>query len=252
MSKVFIGTSGYIYAHWENGVFYPLGWPKSKKLEYYCQFFKTVELNNTFYRLPEEKIFESWYKKTPKDFVFAVKVSRFITHVKRLINCKRFWQTFLKRCLKLKEKLGPLLFQFPVSFKKDSARLRSFIDMLFKNSPKNLKFAFEFRNSSWCQEEIYKILENYNCAWVIVDSPFWPKVFKVTANFVYVRMHGSKILFSSKYTKRELESLIKKVAQWLGSNKDVYVYFNNDAKGYAVENAKELAELSKKLYFVSQ
>jgi uncharacterized protein YecE (DUF72 family) len=242
MPKVFIGTSGYIYPHWE-GIFYPENWPKSKKLEYYCQHFDTVELNNTFYRLPGEKAFESWYKRTPKNFIFAVKVSRFITHVKKLVDCKEPWRIFLKRTLILKEKLGLLLFQLPPFLKADPKKLEEFGKMILKESPKGLRFAFEFRNESWCNEKIYQILKKFNFAWVVVDSPSWPKVYQVTADFVYVRMHGSKILFSSKYTKRELEDLAKRIKKWKKQNFDVYVYFNNDAYGYAVEDAKELLKM---------
>jgi uncharacterized protein YecE (DUF72 family) len=115
--------------------------------------------------------------------------------------------------------------------------------MVKKNASKNLRFAFEFRNESWCNEKIYQILKKFNFAWVVVDSPSWPKVFKVCADFVYVRMHGSKILFGSKYTKKELKDLAEKIKKWKKQNLDVYVYFNNDVKGYAVENAKELLKL---------
>jgi uncharacterized protein YecE (DUF72 family) len=242
MSKIYIGTSGYIYPHWE-GIFYPENWPKSKKLEYYCQHFDTVELNNTFYRLPGEKAFEGWYKRTSKNFIFAVKVSRFITHVKKLVDCKEPWKIFLKRALILKEKLGPLLFQLPPFLKADSEKLEEFGKMILKESPKRLRFAFEFRNESWCDEKIYQILKKFNFAWVVVDSPSWPKVYQVTADFVYVRMHGSKILFGSKYTKKELDDLTQKIKKLKKQNLDVYVYFNNDAYGYAVEDAKELLKM---------
>jgi uncharacterized protein YecE (DUF72 family) len=254
MPKVFVGTSGYIYPHWE-GIFYPENWPKSKKLEYYCQHFDTVELNNTFYRLPGEKAFEGWYKRTPKNFIFAVKVSRFITHVKKLVDCKEPWRIFLKRALILKEKLGPLLFQLPPFLKADPEKLEDFLNLITQplnhlftyslnhSTTQPLRFAFEFRNESWCNEEVYKILREKNCAWVVVDSPSWPKVYQVTADFVYVRMHGSKILFGSKYTKRELEELVEKIKKWRKQNLDVYVYFNNDAEGFAVQNAKELIKI---------
>jgi len=242
MPKVFIGTSGYIYPHWE-GIFYPEDWPKSKKLEYYCQHFDTVELNNTFYRLPGEKTFESWYKRTPKNFIFAVKVSRFITHVKKLVDCKEPWRIFLKRTLILKEKLGPLLFQLPPFLRADPEKLEEFGKMILKESPKGLRFAFEFRKKSWCNEKIYQILKKFNFAWTVVDSPSWPKVYQVTADFIYVRMHGSKILFGSKYTKRELEDLAERIKKWKKKNLDVYVYFNNDAEGFAIENAKELIKI---------
>jgi uncharacterized protein YecE (DUF72 family) len=242
MGKIFIGTSGYIYPHWE-GIFYPGGWPRSKKLEYYCQHFNTVELNNTFYRLPGEKAFEGWYKKTPKNFIFAVKVSRFITHVKKLVDCKEPWRIFLKRVLILKEKLGPLLFQLPPFLKADPEKLEEFGKMILKESPKGLRFAFEFRTESWCNEKIYQILKKFNFAWVVVDSPSWPKVYQVTADFVYVRMHGSKILFGSKYTKKELDDLAQRITKWKKQNLDVYVYFNNDAEGFAIQNAKELIKI---------
>lgn len=240
--NLYVGTSGYAYSHWENGVFYPENLAKSKKLEYYSQHFKTVELNSTFYRLPGEKVFESWYKKTPKDFVFSVKASKFITHTKKLEDFEEFWETFLERVLILKEKLGPILFQLPPGLKKDSKKLKNFLKTITHSIPQTLRFAFEFRNKSWCENQIYKILQKYNCAWVIADSPSWPKVFKVTADFVYVRMHGSKVLFTSNYSHKELKDLGQKIKRWLKSY-DVYVYFNNDAKGYAIENAKELLEL---------
>jgi len=243
MAKIFIGTSGYIYSHWEDGIFYPTGWPKSEKLEYYSKHFDTVELNNTFYRLPGEKTFESWYKRTPKNFIFALKAWRFITHIKKLKDCKGLFEIFLKRALILKEKLGPILFQTPPFLKANFQVLEDFCQIVKKSSPKNLRFAFEFRNESWCNEEIYKILKEKNCAWVIVDSPSWPKEYQVTADFVYVRMHGSKILFGSKYTKKELKDLAEKIKKWKKQNLDVYVYFNNDAYGYAVEDAKELLKL---------
>jgi len=243
MARIFIGTSGYIYSHWEDGVFYPPGWPKSKKLEYYSKHFDTVELNNTFYRLPGEKTFESWYKRTPKNFIFALKAWRFITHIKKLKDCKDLFETFLKRALILKEKLGPILFQLPPFLKANFQLLEDFCKIVKKSSPKNLRLAFEFRNDSWCKETTYSILKNYNFAWTVVDSPSWPKVYKVTADFVYVRMHGSKILFSSKYTKKELKDLAEKIKKWKKQNLDIYVYFNNDAYGYAVEDAKELLKL---------
>jgi uncharacterized protein YecE (DUF72 family) len=245
MARIFIGTSGYIYSHWEDGVFYPPGWPKSKKLEYYSKHFDTVELNNTFYRLPGEKTFESWYKRVPKNFIFALKAWRFITHIKKLKDCKDLFETFLKGALILKEKLGPILFQLPPFLKANFQVLEDFCQIVKKGSPKNLRFAFEFRNKSWCKETTYFILKKHNFAWTVVDSPSWPKEYQVTADFVYVRMHGSKILFGSKYTKKELKDLAEKIEKWKNQNLDVYVYFNNDAHGYAVEDAKELLKLCK-------
>jgi len=174
-----------------------------------------------------------------------VKASRFITHVKRLKEVKDAWKQFLENALNLKEKLGPILFQFPPSFKateEDIKRLTEFLKLLNATRGRasgNLRFAFEFRHKSWCEEKIYKLLKKYNVAWVIADSPRYPKAEVVTADFAYIRLHGSKIMFASKYTKKEIEDLSKKIKNWL-KNGDVFCYFNNDFQGYAIENAKEL------------
>ncbi len=266
MARVFIGTSGWIYSHWE-GIFYPENLPAENKLRYYSRHFKTVEINYSFYRLPKSSIYQKWYSETPDDFVFAVKASRFITHIKRLkevnphtkrgqgakfdevsprygVGVKDAWKKFLENALNLKEKLGPILFQFPPSFQateENIGRLENFLKFIcLKWDFKYLRLAFEFRHRSWCDEKIYNLLKKYKVAWVIADSPFYPKSEIVTADFVYIRLHGSKILFASKYTKKELSSLAQKIKKWLKLDLDVYCYFNNDAQGYAVENAKEL------------
>jgi len=259
MATFFIGTSGWIYGHWE-GIFYPENLPQKEKLRYFSQHFKTAEINYSFYHLPQPSTYQNWYNQTPKNFTFAVKASRFITHIKRLKEVKDAWQQFLENALHLKEKLGPILFQFPPSFKateENIKRLENFLKLITENlepKPCTLKFAFEFRHPNWftpldnehlmgCNEKIYKLFRKYNVAWVIADSPRYPKAEVVTADFVYIRMHGSKILFASKYTKKELKDLAKKIKKWLKQNLDVYCYFNNDAYGYAVGNANELSKM---------
>jgi len=239
-SKLFIGTSGWVYSDWE-GIFYPEDLPSKDKLKYFSQHFKTAEINYSFYHLPRPSTYQNWYNQTPEDFLFAVKASRFITHIKRLNGVKEAWQQFLENALNLKEKLGPILFQFPPSFRADLKRLEAFLKILAKN----YQYAFEFRHKSWCDETAYQLLKKYNAAWVIADSPSYPKAEVVTADFVYIRMHGSKVLFSSKYTKKELSSLAQKIKKWLKQSLDVYCYFNNDFHGYAIENAKELLKLCK-------
>ena len=244
MADLFIGTSGWVYSHWER-IFYPENLPSKDKLKYYSQHFKTAEINYSFYHLPRPSTYQNWYSQTPDDFLFAVKASRFITHVKRLKEVKDAWKQFLENALNLKEKLGPILFQFPPSFKateEDIKRLTEFLKLLNATRGRasgNLRFAFEFRHKSWCEEKIYKLLKKYNVAWVIADSPRYPKAEVVTADFAYIRLHGSKIMFASKYTKKEIEDLSKKIKNWL-KNGDVFCYFNNDFQGYAIENAKEL------------
>jgi len=251
--KLFIGTSGWVYGHW-TGIFYPEDLPSKDKLKYFSQHFKTVEINYSFYHLPRPSTYQNWYNQTPEDFLFAVKASRFITHIKRLNEVKEAWETFIENALNLKEKLGPILFQFPPSFKATAEninRLENFLKSISVNQrldqrkSAEIKYAFEFRHKSWCDKKIYDLLKKYNVAWVIADSPSYPKAKVVTADFVYVRMHGSKVLFSSNYTKRELQDLAQKIKKYLKQGLDVYVYFNNDFHGYAIENAKELLKLCK-------
>ena len=254
MGKLFIGTSGWVYSHWD-GIFYPEDLPSKDKLKHFSKFFKTTEINYSFYHLPRPSTYQNWYNQTPADFIFAVKASRFITHIKRLSGVKEAWKQFLENALYLKEKLGPILFQFPPSFRATSEnikRLEDFLKILRGrtsikggSTSKNLKYAMEFRHKSWCDKKVYNLLKKYKIAWVIADSPSYPKAEVVTADFIYIRMHGSKLLFSSKYTKKELSSLSQKIKKWLKQNLDVYVYFNNDAYGYAIENAKELLKLCK-------
>lgn len=243
MSELYIGTSGWAYSHWE-GIFYPRNLKAKDKLKYFSKHFKTVEVNYSFYRLPKATTYQKWYSQTPGNFLFSVKASRFITHIKRLKGIKEAWKQFLENALNLKEKLGPILFQFPPSFratKENLERLEEFFKIVTPRSKVSL--AFEFRHKSWCDEHIYKILKKYNIVWVITDSSCYPRTDEVTADFIYIRLHGPTAMFSSKYTKEDLKTLSQKIKKWLTANKDVFVYFNNDFHGFAVENAKTLQKL---------
>ncbi len=245
MPNLYIGTSGWAYSHWDR-IFYPEDLASKDKLKYFSQHFKTTEINYSFYHLPQHSTYQNWYNQTPADFIFSVKASRFITHIKRLKDVKETWRPFIENTLNLKEKLGPILFQFPPGFKatpENTKRLEEFLRFTTK-SDFVVHFAFEFRHKTWCKEKIYKIFKKYNVAWVIADSPSYPKTEVITADFLYIRMHGSKILFASKYSKKELNFLAQKIKNWL-KKYDVYCYFNNDAYGYALENAKELLKLCK-------
>lgn len=241
--KLYIGTSGWIYPHWEK-IFYPQGLESKDRLRYFSQYFKTTEINYSFYHLPRASSYQNWYSQTPRGFIFALKASRFITHIKRLKGVKEAWKIFFRNALYLKEKLGPILFQFPPSFqanRENLKRLESFLREINKPlfGARNPSYAFEFRHRSWCQEKTYCFLKNYKAAWVIADSPSYPRAEAVTADFIYLRMHGSKVLFSSNYPDEELKDWAKKIKRWLKIG-DVYVYFNNDAYGYAIKNAKTL------------
>lgn len=240
MSKgnYFIGTSGWYYPHWY-GRFYPETLSKEKLLPYFSQSFNTVELNNTFYHLPKETTVKNWYKKAPEGFIFAVKASRFITHIKKLVDLRDSLKIFLKRAYLLKEKLGPLLYQLPPTMKKDRARLESFLEKL----PRKEKNVIEFRHQSWLDEEIFKILNKFNVAYCIISMPNFPTVLRVTSDFVYIRMHGGDILYGSNYSKAELKQCAGYIKRFLKGGLDVYVYFNNDAEGFAVKNALSLKEM---------
>jgi uncharacterized protein YecE (DUF72 family) len=240
MSRLFIGTSGWNYPHWAEGVFYPRDLSQSKWLEYYTKFFNCVELNVTFYRLVQKKTFQNWYKRTPHDFYFVAKGSRFITHIKKLKVVKEPLSLFINNVIELKEKLVAILWQLPPSFKKDLLRLESFLKLI-KNS--KIRQAFEFRNESWFDKEVYGLLKRYNACLCIAHSSRFPCVKELTADFLYLRFHGGGSLYSSNYSDKEL----KEWANFAKSTKgDTFAFFNNDAYGYAVKNALSFRELLEK------
>lgn len=237
MAVYFIGTSGWHYDHWRE-LFYPEGLTKAKWLEFYSQHFKTVEINNSFYRLPSERAFTSWYEASPPGFVFAVKVSRFITHIKRLKNAEEPLRTFLARAGFLRNKLGPLLYQLPPGMKCDENVLRAFLEAL----PSGYQHTFEFRNESWLDGKIFAILRQYNVGLCVFDMPGFTCPVMATADFAYFRFHGSSGLYWSCYSDEELRVWAAKIKEISRDLKAVYVYFNNDAQAYAVYNAMSLAQ----------
>jgi len=237
-SLIYIGTSGWSYNHWI-GRFYPEEIKKNQWLNYYSKEFDTVEINSSFYHLPKLQTFIGWKNKTGENFIFSVKASRYITHIKRLTDCTEALERLFKAAEGLGEKLGPFLFQLPPSLKKDKAVLKNFLKML----PENYKFAFEFRNESWFTKEIYKLLEDFRCAVVISGSPSFPYMEKITTNFCYIRMHGPGELYRSWYSKEELKKIAGLIKKNLNKKTESYVYFNNDAQAYAVENARTLIKM---------
>jgi uncharacterized protein YecE (DUF72 family) len=235
--RYYIGTSGWHYDHWRQ-LFYPDKLPKAKWLEFYSRHFTTVELNNSFYRLPSEAAFANWSDSSPANFVFAVKVSRFITHIKRLKNSQEPVDTFLGRARILKKKLGPLLYQLPPSMHRDDGRLESFLAIL----PRGMKHAFEFRHQSWLDGGVFEILRQYNAGLCVFDMPGLSCPLTATADFAYIRFHGSAALYSSCYSDEELADWAKRLAGLAPEVKEVYIYFNNDTEAFAVMNAKTLGD----------
>ena len=234
-TKYLIGTSGWHYEHWRS-VFYPPALAKANWLEFYARHFNTVELNASFYRLPSEEAFTNWYKSSPSDFTFAVKVSRFITHIKRLKNIEEPLQNFLKRAALLDDKLGPLLYQLPPSMHRNDAVLESFLAML----PEDRRHAFEFRHESWLDEAVFDLLRRHNIGLCVFDMPKLTCPLVATADFAYIRFHGRSQLYASNYTDEELADWAKKLTQMANGLKAVYIYFNNDIEGYALNNAETL------------
>jgi uncharacterized protein YecE (DUF72 family) len=235
MLRYYIGTSGWHYDDWR-GRFYPEKLPRNKWLEFYAQHFPTVELNNSFYRLPSENAFTSWYDSSPPDFRYAVKVSRFITHIKRLKDCDEALANFMSRARILKEKLGPLLYQLPPSMHRNDETLESFLNIL----PRGLKHVIEFRHESWLVDEVFDILRQYHAGLCVFDMPELTSPLLATANFAYIRFHGSDSLYSSCYADEELTDWAKRIADLAKNLESVYIYFNNDVQGFAIRNAETI------------
>jgi len=234
--KIKIGTSGWHYNHWIER-FYPEDLPKNKWLTYYAEHFGTVEINNTFYHLPKAKTVENWHRLAPKNFLYAVKANRFITHIKRLNEPAEPLERFFEIISLLKEKLGPILYQLPPSFHKDLGRLKNFLALL----PNTTKSVFEFRHKSWFSQDTYKLLEKHNISFCVHDMPGVKTPLVVTGDTIYIRFHGSTGRYEGNYT----ESMLGKWADWIKKQKAKYnyVYFNNDVDANAVFNAKTLKRL---------
>ena len=233
MRPVRIGCSGWNYPHWRERV-YPKGLPQSRWLEHYATLFDTVEVNNTFYRLPSPKSVAGWVQRTPPEFMLAVKASRYLTHIKRLTDLGRGVERFFACIEPLVEsrKLGPVLWQLPGNFRRDDERLASALGELPPG-----RHCFEFRHASWFAPEVYELLRGYGAALVIGDDPSRPfQTHELTANWTFLRFHRGRRGRNGNYSKSELEEWKRRIAAWR-SQVDVYAYFNNDWQGYAVENA---------------
>jgi len=236
--QFFIGTSGFTYDHWR-GIFYPQALQERKWLEHYAQHFDTVEINSSFYHLPRPTTCENWRKRVPEKFVFAMKASRFITHIKKLREIDEPVGNFFEVIHPLGEKLGPVLFQLPPSLKKDLALLDDFLGKL----PPGFRYAFEFRNKVWYDDDLFCLLDKRGAAFCIHDLPERVSPVAATGSFVYVRFHGAQKAYSSSYSDQELETWASRFREYLEAGRDLYVYFNNDMMGHAVENAKTLKSL---------
>jgi uncharacterized protein YecE (DUF72 family) len=240
--SILIGTSGFSYPHWKE-VFYPSNLKPAHWLSYYSQFFNTVELNTTFYRLPTEATVKQWVAETPPEFLFAIKASRFITHVQKLKEPAQTITNFLDRLSPLSQKLRPILFQLSPSLSYSPALIDHFLEVL-RTQPliPSLKVTFEVRHPSWLVPQVFKQLKQENIALCFTDLSMLPISEPLTADFVYIRRHGPTLQYGSNYAPEMLEADAQRITEWNHSGREIYLYFNNDAQGHAVQNALQLKE----------
>ena len=237
--RVYIGTSGWHYKHW-CGVFYPENLPVKQQFSFYAQYFDTVELNNSFYRLPSDSTFLAWRENSPPNFLYAVKASRFITHMKKLQDPINSTARFFHGAELLAEKLGPILFQLPPRWKRNLQRLDEFLEAL----PKNHQYVFEFRDESWLVPEVYRVLRHHNAAFCIHDLASMQMPLEITADFTYLRFHGpGEAKYSGSYPTGSLREWASRIKSWRKDLSSVYAYCNNDVGGQANRNALTLIEL---------
>lgn len=240
-ATIWIGTSGWVYKHWAQN-FYPRGWPKQNEFAYYVRHFPTVEINATFYRLPTRATVRGWRDKAPDGFVFAIKGSRYLTHIKRLKGTAGAVAKYFRRLAHLGDRTGPVLWQLPPNFAKtdeNTARVDRFLSRL----PTNHRHAIEFRHSSWLTAETFALLRRHRVANVWLSSLRMPADTTITADFVYLRFHGLEGGAYHDYTEPELEPWARQLAAAARRGLPAYVYFNNDLNTRAPLNAATLMRL---------
>ena len=234
-----IGCSGWNYDHWRNGVFYPPRCPQREWLEYYARHFDTVEVNATFYRLPRRDVVARWVQVSPPGFLFAVKMSRYITHIKRLLDLGSGVRTFYDRIEPLvgSPKMGPVLWQLPATFRRDDERLANAVAKLPPG-----RHCFEFRHESWFVPEVYELLRSGGVALVIGDDPRRSfQTHELTADWTFIRFHSGSRGLRGNYSESELEEWAQRIEEWRRDH-DVFAYFNNDWEGFAIRNGLWLKE----------
>jgi uncharacterized protein YecE (DUF72 family) len=233
MAEIRVGTSGYHYKHWL-GRYYPAGTKPNAMLAYYLRDFDTVELNNTFYRLPAEETFDSWRDAVPPGFVYAVKGSRYITHMIKLKDPMRGLANFMPRAERLGNRLGPILWQLPPHWKVNVERLDEFLSLL----PPGHRYTFELRDRSWITDRVLETLQRHNAAFCVYELAGYQSPLELTANWTYVRLHGpGASKYQGRYSDAQLSDWAQQIRTWSRKLKAMYVYFDNDDSAYAVENA---------------
>ena len=233
-----IGTSGWTYDHWR-GRFYPQELPDDQWLEHYAQRFRSVEINNSFYHLPAAKTLRRWCDSVPPDFVFTAKGSRYITHMKKLKDPQEGIVRFIERISVLGDRLGPVLFQMPPNWSFNEKRLKDFLDSLSGE----FRYAFEFRDQRWLNERTYEALAEHGAAFCIYELDGFMSPKQVTADFIYIRLHGPGGPYQGSYGDSDLSGWAGAISAWHGKGMEVYCYFDNDEAGNAADNARRLQDM---------
>lgn len=238
---VWIGTSGWVYKEWA-GHFYPKGWPKKDEFAFYARHFPTVEINATFYRLPSKKMVRGWRERSPEGFLFAVKGSRYLTHIRRLKDTGPGLQKYFRRLKPLAERTGPILWQLPPTFRKNELNWQR-LERFLAKVPRTCRHAVEFRHPSWMDEETFALLRQHDVANVWISSLRMPKDHTITSDFVFLRFHGLQGGAYHDYTDEELRPWAEQLVKAARRGRRAFVYFNNDLNTRAPLNAHALMKL---------
>jgi uncharacterized protein YecE (DUF72 family) len=240
--KLHIGTSGWSYKHWR-GIFYPAGLPVSRQLPFYSTQFDTTEINSSFYRLPSPGTVLNWKESVNKNFRFCPKISRWVTHAKKLNDPETSLPRFFDVFDPYRKSCGPVLVQLPPNLGFNPEKASHFFSYL-RQHYKDWSFSLEARHASWGSQEALALLKKYKTGWVIADSGNrWASSEIVTARHIYLRFHGPDGSYASNYTDAALKTYARKCSAWLAQGHHLWIFFNNDIHGYAVHNAIRLREL---------
>src|SRR5919201_113175 len=240
MTQVRIGTSGWVYKHWTSGLFYPPKLPSRQQLAFYTQYFDTVEINYSYYQLPERSAFQTWRSTVPNNFVFAVKASRYLTHMKKLKDPAEPLERFFERASALEDCFGPVLFQFPKQWRINLPRLEAFLEALCAYP--GHRWTFEFRHPTWLVDEVYRLLGRSNAA--LCQPVGWgvPLDVRLTADWTYIRFHAGQ--HGTGFEDAELRPWAERIRAYAKRNIDSYCYFNNDSLWHgrpaAIDDARRL------------
>ena len=235
----YIGTSGWNYKNWRNGFYGDT--PQKRWLRFCAERFSAIEVNGTFYRLQEKSTFKKWRDETPKDFVFAIKGHRYVTHNKKLLDVEDAVIRCRESASPLGKRLAAMVWQLPAFLKKDIRRLEKFVETL--RHWETTRHAIEFRHRSWFDDEVAECLRKHAVAVCMSDAPDWPMWKEVTTDLVYIRLHGHTRKYASSYSKPALRKWATRIRTWLEEDRDVHIYFDNDAEGAAPRNALTLLQM---------